>query len=626
MCGICGIIDFRNKKVFEKSIYLMMQKMKHRGPDDEGAFFDNHIGLGFVRLSILDLSPKGHQPMFDDSGRYIILHNGEVYNFIEIREELKKAGFKFRSDTDTEVILKSYIFWGEACLDKFNGMWAFVIYDKEKKELFIARDRYGIKPFYYYYDQEKFIFASEIPPILTALQTKPSPNYQAIFDYLVFNRTDQTEATFIKEIKKLQHGCCLKVICDGTKIINTNGWFNISPNVLIKKWYDLREKVNKAKGFDSLEEFKDIFISAVGLRLRSDVPVGVCLSGGLDSSSIVSILLKEYHKDDLNTFSAVYKKGQFGDESEFISEFKPYLKNMYFTTPSSQTLLQDLSQFVKAHGEPIPSTSPYAQFKVMELAREHVVVTLDGQGADEELAGYHYFFGLFFKDLLKQFDWFKLFEELFYYVYHHRSLYGIKTFAYFLLPKSMRTQLRVSEKGYLLNDFAEAYSDNNTIAGNLYGSNSLKEALIDHFEYKLEHLLKWEDRNSMWFSLESRVPFLDYRLVENILAMDGKSKINKGMTKAILRESMKGILPEKIRMRKDKIGFGTPQDEWFREEPFQKLVKDILLSLTFRSRKIINADKALKMYKMHLAGQINIAKEIWKWIHLELWFREFIDN
>ncbi|MGK9477954.1 asparagine synthase (glutamine-hydrolyzing) [Melioribacter sp. OK-6-Me] len=626
MCGICGIINFKNQPADVNSINTMMLKMKHRGPDDNGIFVEKNVGLGFVRLSILDLSYQGHQPMFDESNRYVIIHNGEVYNFIELRDELKKKGYSFFSNTDTEVILKAYMEWNESCLDKFNGMWAFAIYDKMKNELFISRDRYGIKPFYYYLDENQFIFASEIAPILSVLKTKPSPDYQSIFDYLVFNRTDQTEATFFHQVKKLQHGYCLKVTQDALPSYNKDGWYQLAPKVFVKKWYDLRERVEKAEGFKSSEEFKDTFSSAVGLRLRSDVPVGVCLSGGLDSSSIVAVLLKDYHKNDVHTFSAVYEKGQSGDESEYIAEFKPVLQNMFFTHPTAVTLFEDMEQFVKAHGEPLPSTSPYAQFKVMQLAREHVVVTLDGQGADEELAGYHYFYGLFFKDLLRQLNFLTLNGEMIHYLIKHQSLYGLKTFLYFLLPKDLRTRVRVKEKGYINPEFIHAYSKNNTIAGNLYGSPNLQQALVDHFEYKLEHLLKWEDRNSMWFSLESRVPFLDYRLVEKILSMDGQTKIKKGMTKAILREAMKGLLPEKIRIRKDKIGFGTPQSEWFRTEMFQKFIRQLLQSDAFRARKIINADAALELYKQHVTGKMDIAKEIWKWIHLELWFRTFIDQ
>jgi asparagine synthase (glutamine-hydrolysing) len=625
MCGICGIIKFNNSAVDETSIQKMMQKIKHRGPDDEGVFLENNVGLGFVRLSILDLSPAGHQPMLSGhqtpsaerlaKERYVIVYNGEVYNYIEIRAELIAQGYTFKSNTDTEVVLNSYIEWGEDCLEKFNGMWSFVIYDRQKKEIFCARDRYGIKPFYYYSDNERFIFASEIPPILTVLNKKPAANNQSIFDYLVFNRTDQTEQTFFSEIKKLQHGCFLSNRLSALS----------SQKIEIKKWYDLRERVKMSEGFQNADEYRELFSSAVGLRLRSDVPIGVCLSGGLDSSSIVSILLKDYNKKDLNTFSAVYEKGQIGDESDYINSYSSELSNMFYTTPSAESLDNDLMKFIKAHGEPIPSTSPYAQYKVMQLAKENVVVTLDGQGADEELAGYHYFFGFYFKHLLRKFKWTKLFSELFHYVSIHRSVYGVKTFLYLLLPKSFRTKLRLAEKGYLTKAFG-SYNSHSVIADELYGSDSLQDSLLNHFEYKLEHLLKWEDRNSMHFSLEARVPFLDYRLVEKTLATSSDKLISKGMTKHILRRAMKGTLPEKIRVRKDKIGFGTPQDEWFRTEKFKRFIFDILSSDSFKNRNIIDIKKAKSLFRKHLNKKINISNEIWKWIHLELWFRHFLDE
>jgi len=593
-----------------------MQIMKHRGPDDEGIFIDKNVGLGFVRLSIIDLSHAGHQPMSSPDGRYMIVFNGEIYNYLELRDELKSLRHVFRTQTDTEVLLAAYKEWGEECLHRFNGMWAFVIYDKLEKKIFAARDRYGVKPFYYLQTGDSFAIASEIPPLLSLLNQKPDPDQQSIFDFLVFNRTDQTENTFFKAIKKLQHGHSLSI-----QLTEDKGQ---ATEVGIKKWYDLRS--NLKDPFKSPEEFKTLLSSAVGLRLRSDVPVGVCLSGGLDSSSIVSILLEEYEKKDLNTFSAVYEKGQFGDETEYIHEYKPFLKNMFFTTPTAETLCADLADFVVAHAEPIPSTSPYAQFKVMELAKGKVVVTLDGQGADEELAGYHYFFGFFFKDLLKHSRLGKLSIEMFHYLMNHHSLYGLKTFLYLLLPEKSKTRLRVHEKGYLNPDFVKKYQSENTIAGNLYNAGSLHDALMDHFEYKLEHLLKWEDRNSMWFSLEARVPFLDYRLVEKTLATHDNLIIKNGMTKHLLRESMRGILPEKIRLRREKVGFDTPQDEWFKKTAWKNMVSEILNSRSFAGRGIINPVEAKKNYGAHISGKLNASKEIWKWIHLELWHREFIDS
>ena len=613
MCGICGLFNLKEKQLNETIVRSMMQIQKHRGPDDEGLFCEENVGLGFVRLSIIDLSPAGHQPMISSDERNVLVFNGEIYNYLELREELKTKGHNFTTNTDTEVLLAAYKEWGEDCLNRFNGMWAFAIYDRLEKTIFASRDRFGVKPFYYLHTNEFFAFASEIPPLLKLLPAKPTPDYQSIFDFLAFNRTDQTERTFFNEIKKLQHGHTLKIS-------------TITNDLKLCRWYNLRKEVSKAKGLKNPVDFKNLFSSSIGLRLRSDVPVGVCLSGGLDSSSIVSVLLSDFNKSDLNTFSAVYEKGQVGDETEFLKEYEPLLQNMNYITPTAESLINDLNSFVKAHAEPIPSTAPYAQFKVMELAKGKVVVTLDGQGADEELGGYHYFFGFYFKDLFRTWRFGKLFKEIYSYTIKHKSLFGAKTFFFFLLPEWIRTKTRVNEKGYLYKPFVKRHRQTNSIASNLYGSKSLNDALLNHFEFKLEHLLKWEDRNSMWFSLEARVPFLDYRLVEGVLSSPSDMVIHNGMTKHLLREGMKGILPEKIRLRRDKVGFDTPQDEWFRTPEWQEIVFDVLNSKSFSQRGLINADKALAQYQKHLMGKINVSKEIWKWVHLELWFREFIDK
>ena len=607
MCGICGIISLKNHPVDDQLLKPMMKAMKHRGPDDEGTFSEGNVALGFVRLSIIDLSSAGHQPMLSDDGNLVLIFNGEIYNYLEIKDELIKLGHHFKSRTDTEVLLHAYQEWGSDCQDRFNGMWAFVIYNRLERKIFISRDRVGVKPFYYFADGEKFIFASEIPPILSILATKPSADYQSMFDFLVFNRTDQTELTFFEGIKKLQHGYQLTIVNNELKF---------------KKWYDLKTKLHDP--FNNPQEFRELLSESIRLRLRSDVPIGVCLSGGIDSSSIVSILLKDHNKQDLNTFSAVYGEGNHGDESKFIDEYRPLLKNMFFITPDANTLYADIQNFVRAHAEPISSTSPYVQFKVMELAKGKAVVMLDGQGADEQLAGYHYFFGLYFKELLTKGNLPLLGREIAAYLKQHKSSYGLKAFLYFLAPDKLRTSLRVREKGYINEDFVKQYEGGNAISNSLYASKSLKEGLIDHFEYKLEHLMKWEDRNSMWYSIEAREPFLDYRIIERTLALPSDQKIRNGTTKFILREAMKGTLPEKIRLRKDKMGFDNPQNEWLRTKPFQELVSEVLESKTFITKNIIEPAKAKKIYKLHLDGKINSANEIWKWIHLEMWFRQFL--
>lgn len=609
MCGICGTVNFDKNPVNEQVIRSMMQKIKHRGPNDDGVFIENNIGFGFVRLSIIDLSSAGHQPMRDNSERYTIAFNGEIYNYIELREELKTLGVEFRTQTDTEVLLASYIHYGEACLHKLNGMFAFAIYDNVTKQIFAARDRFGVKPFYYFQTENSFYFASEIPALLVVSNKKMEANNPVIADYLTFNRTDQTNETFFKNIFKLQHGHSLK-ITDNT--------------VSISKWYDLPNRVATLKGDENT--YRTLLTDAVKLRLRSDVPVGVCLSGGLDSSAITSIISRELNRPDVNTFSAVYSSDNKVDESKFINLYKTELTNMHSVVPTPDLLLENIEHFINVHAEPIPTTSPFAQYCVMQLAQKNVTVTLDGQGADEQLGGYHYFFGFYFKDLFKNFKWIRLFKELISYYKVHKSTYAFKTFVYFLLPAKLKSSTRVNEMSCLHPEFEKKNaSAESKIVNDLYASKSLHEALLNHFEFKLEHLLKWNDRNSMAFSIESRTPFLDYRLVEYSLSVEPEQIIRNGVTKHILRAAMKGILPEEIRMRQDKIGFATPQDEWFRTEKFKTFISEILNSESFKSRKIIDANKALGLYEKHVHGEINISKDIWKWIHLELWFRNFID-
>lgn len=623
MCGIVGIIRFDEKPIKKSELQTMMQVIKHRGPDDEGMFIDGHVGLGHVRLSILDLSSAGKQPMTDPTGRYTIIQNGESYNYIELREELKALRYKFTTQTDTEVLLNGYIEWGESVLDKLNGMFALAIYDKEKQTLFIARDRFGVKPLYYHIGDGHLIFASEIPAILKALPGKPKANENAIFDYLVFNRTDQTEDTFFADIFKLQHGCSFTL---DLKQLYTK------ETLPIRKWYNLAERVMalKMEGVDKLgkeeaeKRYMELFKRAIELRLRSDVPWGVCLSGGLDSSAITSTIVKEMQIPDVHSFSAVYEKGCWADESPFIDEFKGIVPNMHYIYPDADRLYAHLDDYVRIQGEPTPTTSPYALYCVLDEASKYVKVILDGQGSDEAIAGYEYIPGLYYKSLFTHFKWCRLVKEIVQYAKLHKSWRHVKYMTFFMLPSSMRTKVRVMQRSYIDDAFVAKHKDS-VIADKLYGTNTMTEMLIAHFEYKLEHLNKWGDRDTMAFGVEGRSPFLDKDLVEYSIALKDELKIKGGYTKFILREVMKGIMPEKVRLRVDKKGFTIPQDEWFRTEKFQNLVNDILSSESFAKRGYFKPEEAKKLYQRHLAGEINISKDIWKWINLELWFRKYID-
>tara|TARA_B100000508_G_scaffold118450_1_gene98508 strand:+ start:15959 stop:17809 length:1851 start_codon:yes stop_codon:yes gene_type:complete len=616
MCGICGIINLngeRHTELQETKVKGMIERMKHRGPDDDGYFTKDQLTFGFVRLSIIDLSEAGHQPFISSCQRFTMVFNGEIYNYIELREELIELGHEFRSDTDTEVLLNSFKEWGDDCFNRFNGMWAVAILDNLSKEVTFSRDRYGIKPFYYSIENDNLYFASEIKPILHCLEEKVAPNDTLIYDYLVHNRTDHTGDTFFRNIKKLQKGEIAKI--------------NLGEKSLpvFSKWYDLEENVKRAQPFKTKEEFRESMERSLKLRMRSDVPVGVCLSGGIDSSAITALLAKNLNIPHLNTFSAVYLNNRI-DESEFIDEFNWENITLNKVSPNSADFMNDLSDFVRGMEEPIPALGPYAQYKVMELATKKVKVTLDGQGADEYLGGYHYFFGFYFKELLLKFKLGKLVKEVLSYFKVHRSFYGIKTMIFLLLPNRTRSLLRFKKAKYISSSFYKKENKNSIVSDSFYSAKTLQEANLKHFQHKLEHLLKWEDHNSMRFSVESRVPFLDPELVEKGLATDPTLIIRNGTTKYILKESMKGIIPDKIYNRQDKSGFAAPQEDWFREKEWRLKVNEIINSDKFKNRKYFNLKYINQVFQDHLDGKVNASKEIWKWINLELWLREFIDD
>lgn len=607
MCGICGIVNFNGQPVTASSIEAMMVKMKHRGPDDEGVFIKENLGLGHVRLSIIDLSKAGHQPMMSDDERYTLTYNGEIYNYLELRQELKHD-FVFRTETDSEVLINAYRKWGEECLNKFNGMFAFVIYDKLNDEFFGARDRFGVKPFYYFKSSDTFIFASDIPPILTSNKYSPSVNKKVTYDYLVFGRTDQSEETFFNEIKKLQHGHCFRI---------KNGLFTI------KRWYKLKVNINEQNKFNQIENFLSLFTDSLKLRLRSDVPVGVCLSGGLDSSSIVGILKNKLNYNNINTFSAVYEKHENVNESNFIDLLKPYTKINNYIKPTSNSFLQDIYDLIEAHSEPFSTSAIYAQYKVMQLAQGKVKVLLDGQGADELLAGYHYFYGFYFKELIKSFSIFKLLSEIYSSIILTKSAYGLITSLYFMLPPFFTESIMRSKKEFLSVDFLSKHKGS-TITESLYSSQNLNASLLNHFEYKLEHLLKWEDRNSMWFSIESRIPFLDYRLVEYLFSLPASSKINQGKTKSLLRNSMKNLIPELIIKRTDKIGFATPESVWLRSKPFIDFTQDIL-NIRTNDSDIFNSTALMNRYDDFIKNKNNESSDIWRIINFKLWLNKYFN-
>ena len=644
MCGIAGIYNFR-AEIHPKEIKKMTDSLWHRGPDDEGFLAINakeksvypltgkeskvegnriedfnkavDVFLGHRRLSIIDLSAAGHQPMCNENGQIWIVYNGEIYNYREVRTELEPLGHRFKSHTDTEVILHAYEEWGTDCLRRFNGMWAFAIIDLEANKIFCSRDRIGVKPFYYTYDGNRFCFASEIKAFLEMNDFSAKPNEQIIADYLFFGLLDHTEETFLKNIYQLKAGTYL--IIEGNQL-RIKGYWDIKPGEL-----HLGED-------DYTEQFYELFKDSIRLRLRTDVPIGTCLSGGLDSSAIVCLTNQLMLEDQIvdrpligdkqKTFSSCFEDHAY-DERKFIESVIRQTgaeKNYFF--PCGQNLLEVLPKLIWQQDEPFGSTGIYAQWELMRLAKERkVTVLLDGQGGDELLGGYlpsfyHLFFGL-----LKDLNLRRLLREMRGFRKYHAPIL-FSTLSRWITPRFwniISKRIEWADETFqkrFLRSFSRPSKFENDLNNYLYNS----------FRFiTLPRLLHYEDRNSMAFSIEARLPFLDFRLVEYIFTLPPDQKIREGVTKFILRRAMKGILPEDVRERYDKMGFVTPDDLWFRTVLKDKILK-VLNSKSFAGRGYFVVDKVKEVFQDCCRGKRNIALTLWRCVNVELWFRSFIDG
>jgi asparagine synthase (glutamine-hydrolysing) len=565
MCGIAGIFSRQGINQSDIRVVESMNEIQaHRGPDDEGIFFDSYCVLGHRRLAIIDLSRDGHQPFESDDHQYQIIHNGEIYNYIELREELENLGWQFKTKTDTEVLLKAYQQFGTECLSKFNGMFAFAIYDSLDNTIFIARDRVGIKPLYYTILDSKVYFTSEIKSLCSISDLALSVNYQSLFDFLVFNRTDIFDETFFKEIKRIPKGHYAVIDKGGMKL---HQWWHP------ENYIGGREE--KSLSLIS-EKIREIFVSALRLRMRSDVTVGCCLSGGLDSSMIVGALFEhcDIAADSFSTFTASFP-GHAIDETCYIDSLNQrYRFKNIRTYPTAENALEKLREFVYTNDEPTTNSSFFAQYEVMKLAKEYnVTVLLDGQGGDENFAGYQYFHGFHLYGLLKERRILDFGEELLKNMLRRQDISAYQTLMFQLLPDSVKKILLLRTVPYIQKDFFYEYIGKSRIYNEFFDVRGLNDSLVRHFQYKLEHLLRMEDRISMAFSLEARVPYLDYRLIEYLLGVSGDLKIKLGETKYLQKEALGRYTVDAILSRKDKIGFGTPRDEWMLTDGWQRLTE-----------------------------------------------------
>lgn len=576
MCGIAGIIQQNPVSFHPEHLEKMSAALSHRGPDGTKCWQNSSgkVLFGHCRLAIIDLSAAAAQPMHY-LDRYTIIHNGEIYNYIEVKAELQKKGYQFRSASDTEVILAAYDHYGDECIDHFDGMFAFAIWDETEQGLFVARDRFGEKPFYYSFNGQQFVFASELKA-LWAAGIPRKPNQQMLFNFITIGYTDnpsRPEETFFENIFKLPAASTLY-------------YTPATRELVIEKYWDIDVAAQKKEIRDNeaIEQFRDLFSASVKRRMRSDVAIGTSLSGGLDSSSIAatlsSIIGQGTPTKSFTTFTAVFPdfaKDESGYASQVAKQFGLQQRTVEIGV---NDFVNDWEKFLHFQEEPFGSASAYAQYKVFELAKqEQVKVLLDGQGADETLAGYTkyykwYWQELFLKRKLLASGELKAARQM-----GVSEQFSFKNVIAALFPDIASAVL---EKQYLAHalrqedlskDFVQLQSKEAYYSAP--GIFSLNGVLyFNTCMHGLEELLRLADRNAMAHGRELRLPFLDHTLIEFIFALPSHFKIRKGWTKWLLRQSMNDVLPKEITWRKNKIGFEPPQKEWMQDPRVQDMVHE----------------------------------------------------
>ncbi len=632
MCGICGKINFNQRPIENGLLRGMISTLVHRGPDDEGIYTKENIGLGHKRLSIIDLSPKGHQPMSYANGRYWIVYNGEMYNFKVERELLEKKGYHFNSRTDTEVVLALYQEYGAECLQRMRGMFAFAVWDERERTLFLARDRIGKKPLFYYLDDSCLIFASEIKAILEDPAVERRPDMTAINHYLTYQDVPAPFSAF-KGIKKLPPAHY--IVCRNGKIDLKRYW---------KLSYLPKFSVETTSGKKELEaELLNKLRESVKIRLVSDVPFGAFLSGGVDSSAVVA-LMSELMDEPVKTFSIGFKEAAYNEVNyaRMIAE--------KFSTDHTEFIveldaLDILPELIWHYNEPFADSSAIPTYYVSKLAREHVTVVLNGDGGDETFAGYGRYaanemalkLGKIFPPSLV-----KALLPLIMKFPHgsdpNNFFWRLKRFLQeFILSPELRNghwlcHFTTEMKGEILTDDFKKSVENIDSFGLLLekfreavAENFLDKALYaDVMMYLPDDLLVKVDIASMANSLEARSPFLDHKFMEFVAKIPSGLKLRGRTGKYILKRALTNILPDKILKRK-KMGFGVPIDHWFRNE-LKDMAYDTILSKKAIDRGYFKKEALRKILDEHSSGKWNWHNHIWNLLMLELWNQMFIDS
>jgi len=573
MCGIFGLFSSDTHANFNGRASRALSLLAHRGPDDRGVAMNHLVGgtlmLGQTRLSIIDLSEGGHQPMHSIDGRYSIVFNGEIYNYIELRGELRILGCEFRSDSDTEVLLNCWMIWGAECLSRLRGMFAFSIYDSVTGLLTCVRDAFGIKPLFYRVKDNGVAFASEISVVSALLESKKSLNKQRAYDYLIHGSYDDRDTTFLEDIFHLLPGHMM--------VFSLNEFNRKQPIEMTRWWWPTIEERTDIRFSDAVDQLRSMFLDNVKLHLRSDVPLGVALSGGLDSSALVSAIRYIEPQMPIHTFSFVARNSSVNEEIwvDQVNQRVGSIAHKIVVEPSE--MAADFDDMILAQGEPFAGTSIYAQYRVFKLAKARGIITiLDGQGGDEILAGYDGYPSFRLKSLAQSGDMIGFFQFLLNWTrWPGRSIVkALGGFASEVADLRLR-QFLLKFKGttnvtWLNMQAIQSYGGNTqspflTHAQSMpkrYMAAALRKAMVGD---GLAKLLRHADRNSMRWSIESRVPFLLTDLAEFTLTLPENYLVSKqGESKHLFRKALDGIVPEAIIQRRDKIGFATPEAHWLR--------------------------------------------------------------
>jgi asparagine synthase (glutamine-hydrolysing) len=619
MCGFASIIALNNGTYDSGALVQMAAQLEHRGPDAAGVFASKSVGLAFRRLSILDLSPAGNQPMVSPDGQCVLVFNGEIYNYIELRKELQVLGHCFVSSGDSEVLLHAYLEWGRECLSRLNGMWAFLIYDVRRGIIFCSRDRFGEKPLYRYRENEHVLFASEIKAIVASGHYRYEPNWNTVSRFLYEGRLDQPEGenkTFYRGIEQIPAGSAFEVDLFG----RLDEW----------KYWSLPECV-ESDLHDPAEAFHELFTDALRLRLRSDVPVGLFLSGGLDSTSIACGWANMQPDTPLESVVAFTYQPKEYDESNYVADtVKQTGVQLVQFQPDPQDLWQRLERVIRFQDEPVHSLAAVISFELTRLAAERgIKVILNGGGPDEFLAGYHVFFPSYWSTLLRAGQLHRMRREIAAYSDAHGGHAPSRMAKFFLsqlraelgrvpalrsLAHRRRHQQALKNPWFTV-DLASKLQPDDSAYSEPTLENTLKQAVERH---PLPLYLRIEDRNSMAHSVEMRMPYLDHRLVSLAFQLPAHWKMNGPWNKYLLRQAMQRRIPESVRTRLDKFGFPAPAQAWFADGLYQPM-QDLLASRAVRERGIYNIDAIRGDLDLHRKEQMDVSGRLFNLAQIEIW-------